>query len=151
MVEKKTSIGVWESVKLLILSLWIVTRGYPIIAPCSKRMLLCVGICLAPTCGAISDVIIIVARISNTERYMDYKSWKMDRISAKHGGRGGTGPREKLGWLRAHVCLVRPTSSIKTGLGTRTLSAICASSTGLLKNGSKLCFFVIIFKHLLRE
>ena len=32
MVEKKTSIEVWESVKLPILSLWIVTRGYPIIA-----------------------------------------------------------------------------------------------------------------------
>ena len=74
MIEKKTSIEVCEYVKLPILSLWIVTRGYPLIAPCSKRMLLCVGICLAPTCGAISDVIIIVARISNTIRYVDYKS-----------------------------------------------------------------------------
>ena len=44
MVEKKMSIEVWESVKLPILSLWIVTRGYSIIAPRSKRMLLCVGI-----------------------------------------------------------------------------------------------------------
>ena len=43
MVEKKTWIEVWESVKLHILSLWIVTRGYHIIAPCSKPMLLCVG------------------------------------------------------------------------------------------------------------
>ena len=66
MVEKKTSIEIWESVKLPILSLfrsWHV--DIPSLPPCSKRMLLCVGIYLAPMCSAISDVIIIVAWISN--------------------------------------------------------------------------------------
>ena len=44
--------------------------------------------------------------------------------------RGGTGPRENWAGYAVYgshlICLVRPTSSIKTGLGTRTLlSAIC--------------------------
>ena len=75
MVEKKTSIEVWESVKLPILSLF---RSWYVdilsLPPAPSACCCVVGICLTPTCGAISDIIITVARISNTGRYVDYTS-----------------------------------------------------------------------------
>ena len=113
MVEKKTSIEVWESVKLPIPSLFLhrdtwISHHCP---PCSKRTLLCVCLAVDAHVRYYLGCNYKVARISNTRRYVDYKSsgrWiKFLRSGEQRPSSGAAQHAYGPAWQAAHEQLAR--------------------------------------------